>query len=260
MIKFFRHIRQSLIMENKTSKYLKYAIGEIVLVVIGILIALQINNWNEQRKESSRETKLKSELIEEFEKDLTQLESKIKIRNRIIKSNLKLLSYIDDENIQDADSIKHYMAFTSFRPTFDPISIEIIDKSDIGIIKNDTLRRLLTAWKIEVMQLREDETNWRNYVIEHKYAYELYTAPGLARSLQIEFWKDKSSSLFLLESDAVKRIELKASNTKIKYVEILKSPFWETYCTRAIQLNTDANLNSQVLKQRMLQIINLLNK
>ena len=46
MIKFFRNIRQILIMENNTSKYLKYAIGEIVLVVIGILIALQINNWN----------------------------------------------------------------------------------------------------------------------------------------------------------------------------------------------------------------------
>ena len=49
MIKFFRHIRQQLVMENKTGKYLKYAIGEIVLVVIGILLALQINNWNSQR-------------------------------------------------------------------------------------------------------------------------------------------------------------------------------------------------------------------
>ena len=50
MIKFFRHIRRSLIQENKMGKYFKYAIGEILLVVIGILIALQFNNWNEQRK------------------------------------------------------------------------------------------------------------------------------------------------------------------------------------------------------------------
>lgn len=50
MIKFFRHIRKRMIKENRVSKYLLYAIGEIVLVVIGILIALQINNWNEQRK------------------------------------------------------------------------------------------------------------------------------------------------------------------------------------------------------------------
>ena len=53
MIKFFRHIRKSLLMENKTSKYFKYAIGEILLVVIGILIALQINNWNQKRIDSN---------------------------------------------------------------------------------------------------------------------------------------------------------------------------------------------------------------
>lgn len=54
MIKFFRKIRQNLLMENKTGKYFKYAIGEIVLVVIGILIALQINNWNEQVKKDKK--------------------------------------------------------------------------------------------------------------------------------------------------------------------------------------------------------------
>ena len=50
MIKFFRKIRRKLLTENKISKYLLYAIGEIILVVIGILIALQVNNWNEDRK------------------------------------------------------------------------------------------------------------------------------------------------------------------------------------------------------------------
>ena len=55
MIKFFRHIRRSLINQNNMGKYFKYAIGEILLVVIGILIALQINNWNETRKEQALE-------------------------------------------------------------------------------------------------------------------------------------------------------------------------------------------------------------
>ncbi|MGB5481605.1 MAG: DUF6090 family protein, partial [Eudoraea sp.] len=58
MIKFFRKIRQNLLMENKTGKYFKYAIGEIVLVVIGILIALQINNWNESSKQRIEEVRL----------------------------------------------------------------------------------------------------------------------------------------------------------------------------------------------------------
>ena len=67
MIKFFRKIRQELLTENKIGQYLKYAIGEILLVVIGILIALQINNWNEARKSRIVETVLlktiKSDLL-----------------------------------------------------------------------------------------------------------------------------------------------------------------------------------------------------
>ncbi len=66
MIKFFRKIRQSLLVEGKTGKYFKYAIGEIVLVVIGILLALQINNWNEARKTRNKEmsylTNIKNDL------------------------------------------------------------------------------------------------------------------------------------------------------------------------------------------------------
>ena len=64
MIKFFRRIRQTLLSENKFSKYLLYAIGEIVLVVIGILIALQINNWNEQRKAAIEEKEILQNLYE----------------------------------------------------------------------------------------------------------------------------------------------------------------------------------------------------
>lgn len=68
MIRFFRNIRQKLASENKVAKYLRYAIGEILLVVIGILIALQINNWNELRKQNIAET----EFLEGVKKDLTQ--------------------------------------------------------------------------------------------------------------------------------------------------------------------------------------------
>ena len=55
MIKFFRRIRQKLLTEGKTGRYLQYAFGEILLVVLGILIALQINNWNENRNSITQE-------------------------------------------------------------------------------------------------------------------------------------------------------------------------------------------------------------
>jgi hypothetical protein len=68
MIKFFRKIRQRLLTENKFSKYLIYAIGEIILVVIGILIALSINNWNDYRKERNEEKIVLVALLQEFKK------------------------------------------------------------------------------------------------------------------------------------------------------------------------------------------------
>ena len=88
MIKFFRNIRKSLIMENKSSKYLKYAIGEIVLVVIGILIALQVNIWNEQRKQDKLENEYYCRLLEDAQQDLEQINDFIKLsQDRLAASN-----------------------------------------------------------------------------------------------------------------------------------------------------------------------------
>ncbi len=96
MIKFFRKIRQKLLSENKFSKYLIYAIGEIVLVVIGILIALQINNWNEGRKEFNKS----KALLEEFKRDLARdtvesnyVTGKLAHRIRIESWALNIISY-----------------------------------------------------------------------------------------------------------------------------------------------------------------------
>ena len=77
MIKFFRRIRQNLLMENKTSKYLKYAIGEIVLVVIGILIALQINNWNQENKVRNAELNFYKNTKQQLLDDANNIKSQI---------------------------------------------------------------------------------------------------------------------------------------------------------------------------------------
>ena len=69
MIKFFRKIRYDLMEKNKTGKYLKYAVGEIILVVIGILIALQINNWNEERKKFIKSKNYLSDIVKDLQSD-----------------------------------------------------------------------------------------------------------------------------------------------------------------------------------------------
>lgn len=73
MIKFFRKIRRKLLTENKVSQYLLYAIGEIALVVIGILVALQINNWNEESKSNELLRKYETNIIAELKSDLLRL-------------------------------------------------------------------------------------------------------------------------------------------------------------------------------------------
>src|SRR5210317_2044200 len=105
MIKFFRKIRQNLLMENKTGKYLKYAIGEICLVVVGILIALQINNWNESRKDNLRERAILIQIEEEYRANLAQLEAKMQMRSLVVTSGLSLLKYMNTPKIIPRDSV-----------------------------------------------------------------------------------------------------------------------------------------------------------
>lgn len=77
MLKFFRKIRYNYMEQNKTGKYLKYAFGEILLVVIGILIALQINNWNENRKESDKLHQVYERILIDVENDLNELSANL---------------------------------------------------------------------------------------------------------------------------------------------------------------------------------------
>jgi hypothetical protein len=100
MIKFFRKIRQQLLTENKVGKYFLYAIGEIVLVVIGILIALQINNWNEGGKSNELLWKYEKNIIVELKTDLLQLAELDSIHKTWAKS---LHNYLDYYNTEKPD-------------------------------------------------------------------------------------------------------------------------------------------------------------
>ena len=95
MIKFFRKIRQNLLLEGKTGKYVKYAIGEIFLVVIGILIALSINNWNQQRISHKQSISYLKSLVDDIKSDIIQYNVNIESYKTDISNNTRL--FINDD-------------------------------------------------------------------------------------------------------------------------------------------------------------------
>ncbi|HEY9116778.1 MAG TPA: DUF6090 family protein [Roseivirga sp.] len=102
MIRFFRHIRKLLMEQKKIRSYVLYAFGEIILVMIGILLALQVNNWNETRKENLKEEEILSYAIENFKADSLSLNKIISIANSILKVQNDLIK-LSKGQLQESD-------------------------------------------------------------------------------------------------------------------------------------------------------------
>lgn len=120
---------------------MRYAIGEIVLVMIGILLALQINNWNNDRIERKLESNILSEILVNLEKDVFNLNSKIRYNENKIKLNKAVLEHLEQKTPL-TDSLKTSYAILSGRGTFEPITVayENLKSKGIDIIQNDSLR------------------------------------------------------------------------------------------------------------------------
>ncbi len=155
MIKLFRKTRQNMIKENKVSKYMLYAIGEIVLVVIGILIALQINNSNEQRKINKQEIYILTQLQKEFKADSLLLnryswlsEKKVregKILRKIIKNKIEAK---EDSIVAMAFFNGKTILFKSYIPTFD----EMVSSGNLDVIKSEVLKSKIKKFKKQLNQ------------------------------------------------------------------------------------------------------------
>lgn len=146
MIKFFRHIRQRLLSEGKTAKYFKYAIGEIVLVVIGILIALQINNWNEKQIIKKKESLILKELLNSINSDLQKYQNLSIPRLERKKAGIDSLeSYIFDKKaIEDSLFLDFYSKLKQdIYMGVDDGPFEALKSSGLEIISNDSLRTAL---------------------------------------------------------------------------------------------------------------------
>ncbi len=150
MIKFFKNIRKTFLVEGKTTNYLKYAIGEIVLVVIGILIALQINNWNEERILKIEEKSIVKNLHNEFLQNKKIIQKSIEDSDNCIHILKSLMDFMgkDEEliNKHNVDSLLFY-AFDPpiFRPSENTIS-GLIQSGRLELLQNPDLVDLIYEW------------------------------------------------------------------------------------------------------------------
>ena len=153
MIKLFRKIRQKMLTENKFSKYLLYAIGEILLVIIGIIIAVSINGWNENRKLANDEQSILKDLKQEMDLNLKSLEIVIAEHEKSLKAAEEI-----NELFNDRDAFNKMPAQTfgrlAFRMesnfTYDPqngILNSLINSGRLSLFSNKELKYLLASFK-----------------------------------------------------------------------------------------------------------------
>ena len=185
MIRFFRRVRQRLLIEKNTRRYLMYAVGEIVLVVLGIVIALQIDNWNEWRQEREVEQIVLEQLQEDYESDLAQLKQKMHLRNNIIAASLSILEATDNPGEANRDSLIANLTILLIDPTFDPIENDMSSTGNLRLITNRKLKHYLSTWTSDIAAVRELERNWSSIV--YQQLQPVLTGLGLSRDLANHF-------------------------------------------------------------------------
>lgn len=181
MIKLFRKIKQKLISEKKFSKYLIYAVGEIMLVVIGILIALQVNNWNEERKLNLESKDIYTALNSEFKNNRKVLNERIDYLEDANNNVAIILSYINEKeasfNSVNMDSIfVRSLNYGNYNPANSSIQ-EIINSGKLNLIKDDVLKENLFNW---LQLLKDTDEDFKNQDLQHQTQLIVYLSKNIS--------------------------------------------------------------------------------
>ncbi len=171
MIKFFRRIRKKLLSENRFSKYLLYALGEIILVVIGILIALQINNWNLAQEDRKTEKENLEALKEEFTQNKATLQEIIQLNNENISGAEKMIQSFNNtsKDTITEQTIAMYGSQTfGAEINFEPetgVLTEIISSGQLKLILNNELKHKLAGFNSKIKEIEQQEKEVIDYRI-----------------------------------------------------------------------------------------------
>ncbi|MGK0413274.1 MAG: hypothetical protein ACJA1B_001477 [Polaribacter sp.] len=166
MIEIFRNIRKNLLIENKTSKYFKYAIGEIILVVIGILIALQINNWNENQKTKTTEIYVLNEILNNLNEDGIILSEIVEQRQKAKTSVADMLNYLQTEDINKDILEKDMLRFLTFERYF-PINnaYEVLKSKGLQLSNNKLTTQISRYYDYEQKKMNGSILDIENAIL-----------------------------------------------------------------------------------------------
>lgn len=168
MFRYFRKIRNALVKEGKMRSYGMYAFGEIVLVVIGILIALQINNLNQNRQDREKELTILKSLLDDFFENNQNLEialERYEQRNYVIETSL---NYIGIKDHEITESVRRYLSSTGYYPTkvIDGTLSSVLSSEKLELLTNDSLKSFLTSYPSEIKAFKDQENNVKRIVID----------------------------------------------------------------------------------------------
>ncbi len=209
MLLILKNLRKKFIQNNKVSHYLLYALGEIVLIVVGILLALGINNWSEENKLRSKEQFYLSGLKEEFETSKAKLEVLIEVNRSNYQNAEKIARYFSSDSVPDESELSEllYKAF-SYDVIYNPnnsLLDEILNSSGFKTITNSELRRHLTDWESRVQRINSQESalmNERDRVLnvfrKQGSIRTLLNKSGVSQEMGLNLQEDTSSNTGLL--------------------------------------------------------------
>ena len=223
MIKFFRKIRQQLLSENKFSKYLIYAIGEIILVVIGILIALSVNNWNESRKQNNLKKTLTKSIKEDLNRDVISLASHTKKVDSIFQILNNQSKYVNRISYS-TDSIIHFLKkeinpYTVSFPGFNNTTYESMKTSgQLDILDESLKKKLYQLYILQNLSLESYIEGREDYYDEIENLIASYPIP-----VPFSFIKDTPQNEFIW-----KNLDKKDMMLKINSWGTLKANFFRS--------------------------------
>jgi hypothetical protein len=165
MFRFFRKLRQRLLTENKVSRYLLYAFGEIFLIVIGILLALYLNNIMAEKQARELEIKLLRELQVNLESNIAIFERSLASERQYLSFNKLILEYLDNRKPYDSEVLDEAFGVYFWTITTNPVTsgYDYLNSKGIDIITNDSLRKRISfIFESEFSILKNENEVWSN--------------------------------------------------------------------------------------------------